>query len=68
MERKQKVTIIKNHLQNVSYLQSISIGLSEGTEIEILKETPFQDYTIIQVHKKIFALPQWMMKKLEVRR
>lgn len=59
--------IIKNHLNSSNYLQCVSIGMKEGAEIEIIFETPFSDYVIVQVHKKIFALPRWMMEEIEVK-
>ncbi len=58
--------IVQNKLSSVRYLESVSVGLTPGTEVILLGKTPFQDYMLVQVHKKIFAIPSEMIEKIEV--
>lgn len=74
MDKRKKIqnsgkesTIVANHLKGNAYLRSISVGLLEGNTIKVLNKTPLEDYVVVEVHKKIFAVPKWMMEKLEVR-
>lgn len=60
-------TIIKNQLQGSIYLRSISVGLSEGNTIVLLGQTMMRDYWIVQVHKKLFAIPAYQMNDLELK-
>lgn len=67
IKNQNEKTIIKNQLQGSTYLRSISVGLSEGNTIELLGQTMMKDYWIVQVHKKLFAIPAYQMKELELK-
>lgn len=67
IKNKKEKTIVKNQLQGSFYLRNISIGMAEGNTIILLGQTMMKDYWIVQVHKKLFAIPDWQMKKMELK-
>lgn len=65
IKNQNEKTIVKNQLQGSAYLRSISVGISEENTIVLLGQTMMRDYWIVQVHKKLFAIPAYQMKELE---
>lgn len=67
LKKLEEKTIMKNRLQGSAYLRSISIGMDEENTIILLGQTMMKDYWLVQVHKKLFAIPVWQMEKVELK-
>ena len=48
--------------------QYISIGLSKGTSIEAVRETPMHDFWVFECHCKLFAVPNKVIERMEFER